>query len=110
MRKEIMKNAASLRRRYLAEKAGEVYCKLSEHLFHNEGVEKDGMIEIRIQVHVESPDDIPFLNATLADAGYPPQDIRQKFGFCSPTAIVTVTYRFTNSEIAKIQRGDYQES
>ena len=101
MRKEIMNIAASVRRNYFAEKAREVYYKLSEQLSHNEGVEKDGMIEIKVQVRVKSVKDIPYLNGALADAGYPPADIRQKLGCFSPVAIAT--YRFTKDEIAKIQ-------
>lgn len=109
MRKEIITDAAIKRHNYLNALEKEVHHRLSEQLFQGKGVKlKDGGREIKIQVHVQSLEDIPLLNATLANAGYPPHNVRQKLGFCSPTAIVT--YRFTDDEIAKIMRGDHQES
>lgn len=104
MRKKIMAE-----NNYLNALAQEVYAKLLEQLSQGQGVKhRDGGSTIKVQVWVQSLEDIPLLNATLANAGYPPHDVRQKFGYCSPTAIVT--YRFTDDEIAKIQRGDHQES
>lgn len=107
MRKKIITDAAIKRRNYLDNLAQEVYDKLLEQLSQGQGVKhQDGGRQIKVRVVVLSLEDIPYLNATLAGAGYPPYDIRN--GFCSPTAIVT--YRFTDEEITKIMRGDYQES
>jgi hypothetical protein len=108
MRKKIITDAAIKRHNYLNTLAQEVYDKLLEQLSQGQVKHQDGGNEIKVQVHVRSLEDIPYLNATLADAGYPPHNVRQKFGYCSPTAIVT--YRFTDDEIAKIMRGDHQES
>ena len=109
MRKKIITDAAIKRRNYLDNLEKEVHHRLSEQLFQGKGVKlKDGGREIIVQIHVQSLEDIPLLSTTLANAGYPPHNVRQKFGYCSPTAIVT--YRFTDDEIAKIMRGDHQDS
>ena len=109
MRKKILTDAEIERHNYLNALAQEVYVKLLEQLSQGQGVKyQDGGREIKVQAPLQNLEDIPLLNATLADAGYPPHNVRQKFGYCSPTAIVT--YWFTDDEIASLNLGDYQES
>ena len=106
MRKKIITDAAIKRRNYLNSLGQEVRYELLEQLYQGGGVKlKNGGRQIKVRVVVLSREDIPHLNATLADAGYPPYDIRHG---CFLFAIVT--YRFTDDEIAKIMRGDHQDS